>query len=364
MKAIYILLIAILLLASCGTQTGDEKVKIGFLGPLTGDVAFVGESALASARLAVKEVNDAGGINGKNIELIAEDGKCRGQESSIAANKLVNIDKVIAIIGGICSAETIAAAPVAEKAGVVMISPGSSSPDITDAGDYIFRNYPSDAYQGKAAAEYFHDNGYHKVAILYEISDYPQGIYDVFSQAFPKLPGVEITRVESVAPGTLDLRTTLTRLRKDEPDALYVLTYTDIAVAVMQQTKELGWDPFIFGADGWVDPVIPELAGSAADGARYLLVTTEVPEDFKQRVVELTGHEPVIGGPQSYDTVHMITKLMNEGATTSEELKEALYALDVYEGVSYPTSFDENGDLERVEYGLAEFQDGVSITIE
>jgi branched-chain amino acid transport system substrate-binding protein len=161
--------IALLLLAGCnGTSNGiaEETIKIGFIGPLTGDTAVVGESALASAQIAIKEINDAGGILGKQVELIIEDGKCRGQDATVAANKLIHIDQVSSIVGGVCSSETIAAAPIAEKAGIVMISPGSSNPSITHAGEYIFRTYPSDSFQGKEAATYLYEKGYRKVAIF------------------------------------------------------------------------------------------------------------------------------------------------------------------------------------------------------
>jgi branched-chain amino acid transport system substrate-binding protein len=256
--------IALLLLAGCnGTSNGiaEETIKIGFIGPLTGDTAVVGESALASAQIAIKEINDAGGILGKQVELIIEDGKCRGQDATVAANKLIHIDQVSSIVGGVCSSETIAAAPIAEKAGIVMISPGSSNPSITHAGEYIFRTYPSDSFQGKEAATYLYEKGYRKVAIFHEQSDFAVGIKEEFITAFTTYPGTEIVGIETAPSGNRDIRTQLTRLKNKEPEVLYSLTYTDLAISSFKQSKELGWQPFIFGNDGWVDPAIPKLQG-------------------------------------------------------------------------------------------------------
>src|SRR3989344_5758192 len=153
MKNKLILILAILgliFIIACGNK---ENIRIGFIGPLSGDVASIGQSVKAAIELGVEEVNQAGGINGQPLEVIYEDGKCGPKDSTDAANKLINIDKVPVIIGGGCSSETLAAAPIAETSKVTLLSYCSSNPKITESGDYIFRTYPSDAFQGKVAAE-------------------------------------------------------------------------------------------------------------------------------------------------------------------------------------------------------------------
>ncbi|MFA6269497.1 MAG: ABC transporter substrate-binding protein, partial [archaeon] len=158
------------------TAGAKETIKIGYLGPLTGDMASIGEGQLKAVLLAVDEINSKGGINGAKIELIAEDGTCDGKAAITAMTKLVEVDNVKYVVGGQCSSETIAAAPLAEKNKVLLLSPLSSNPNITTMGDYIFRNYPSDSYQGKIAAEYV-ANTMHlkKAAILSCLSDYCVG---------------------------------------------------------------------------------------------------------------------------------------------------------------------------------------------
>ena len=146
MKRLLVPLFALgILLSACSpSDDGTGPIKIGFIGPLTGEASPYGVDTLNGAKLAVDEINEAGGVNGRMIEIIAEDGRCTGTDAASAAQKLVNVDKVVAIVGGQCSGETLAAAPIAESAKVVMISPVSSSPDVTAAGDFIFRDYPSD----------------------------------------------------------------------------------------------------------------------------------------------------------------------------------------------------------------------------
>ncbi|KKW18983.1 MAG: Receptor family ligand-binding protein, partial [Parcubacteria group bacterium GW2011_GWF2_50_9] len=164
-----------------------EPIKIGVLVPLTGDGAPYGEPARNVYLLAAEEINAAGGVSGQPLELIIEDSKCNGKDATSAAQKLINIDKVQIILGGFCSSESIAATPVAEAAKVAILSPGSSSPDLTGISPYFFRNYPSDASQGKVLAEAAATRGWKKIAFLQEQTDYALGVYKAFSSRFTEL---------------------------------------------------------------------------------------------------------------------------------------------------------------------------------
>lgn len=148
----FALLLCILTLSAC--QLYDrEPIKIGYIGPLTGEASSYGIDTINGVKLAIEEVNEAGGIKGRPVTLLIEDTRCIGIEAAGAARKLIHVDKVSAIIGGQCSGETLAAAPIAEQAQIPMISPVSSSPEVTSAGDFIFRVYPSDALKTKNGGE-------------------------------------------------------------------------------------------------------------------------------------------------------------------------------------------------------------------
>ena len=160
-----------------------EPIKIGFVGPLSGDVANLGQNIRAAVEVARDEINNQGGINGRKIQVIFEDGKCDSKAATAAGNKLINLDKVKMIVGGVCSGETLAIAPMAEKNNVILISPASTNPKVTQAGDYVFRLIPSDSFQGKFAAEYMYNTlGKRSIAVLYTKNDWGVGVSNVFKK--------------------------------------------------------------------------------------------------------------------------------------------------------------------------------------
>src|SRR3989344_9675955 len=234
----------------------SEPIRIGFIGPLTGDVANIGQNAKAAGENAVAEVNAAGGINGRTLDVIYEDGQCSGTEAANAANKLINIDKVPVILGGACSGETSAFTGLAEQTKTAVLSYCSSVPAITEAGDYIFRDYPSDLYQGAFGADYiFNKLGKKKVAVLYAKSDWGSGIKDVFIDSFKKLGGT-IVAEEGYEQTARDLRTNLTKIKTANPEVVYFLGYTEASIPGLKQVKELGLKAVLFGGDAWDDSKI------------------------------------------------------------------------------------------------------------
>lgn len=240
---------------SINTNTGSTQssgpVKVGVILPLTGDAAAYGEPMRNAMTLALEDVNKDGGINGNNIDLIYEDGKCTGKDAASAASKLINVDKVQVIIGGFCSSESLAALPVAETAKVALFSGGSSSPDLTGKSHFFFRNYPSDASQGKVLAELAMKRGIKKVAFIQEQLDYPLGIYKAFSGRFQELQGTVIK--EEFPSNATDFRSSLTKLRSQNPDALFIDTQTGAgAERILKQLADLQWKPQLFLTDATV----------------------------------------------------------------------------------------------------------------
>ena len=162
-----------------------EPIKIGF-----GDAATYGVDEKNATALAVEEINNAGGIKGRSLEVIYEDGKCSGKDAATAAQKLINIDGVKIILGGACSGETLSIAPIAEQNKIIIFSAFSSSPDITKAGDYIFRNSPSDLDVAKGYAQFIVSRGgYKNIAIISENTDYAGGVKKVFNEEIARLGG-------------------------------------------------------------------------------------------------------------------------------------------------------------------------------
>lgn len=335
-------------------DTGEEMtadttgpLMIGAILPLTGDGAAYGDPMQKVAQIALEKVNADGGVNGRQLEFIWEDGKCNGADAANAARKLIEVDKVEVIYGGFCSSETLAIAPIAEKAGVVVLSPGSSSPDITNAGDYIFRNYPSDATQGRVLAEEANRRGYKKVAILSEQNDYTLGIQGVFEEMFDG----EV-EVQTFLPDDSDFRTPLLKLKSGEPDALFINPQTPAkADLAFKQLEEMDWDVALIGND--VVAGFQDLISKYSDTLEGMLVAEFAfdrsnPEfmALEDTYKEKTGEDLPYGtyASTSYDAVVILAEALASVGNDADAVKGYLYAIDGRAGLGGSLTIDQNGD--------------------
>ncbi len=360
MKAIITLtMIALLILSACGTPDGvvtataHKPLKIGFIGPLTGDVSNFGTDAKAGMELAIKEINDAGGINGRQVVGIYEDAKCSGKDATTAVTKLIEIDKVDFIVGGLCSAETLAAAPLAEKAKVVLISYASSSPDITKAGDYIFRTWPSDTGQGKAMAEEITKRGHKKVAVIFMNSDYNLGLATAFKQNFEKLGG-QITAWETYDSESKDFRTQITKALASNLNAVYLVPYAVDGGLLIKQVRQMNKDIPLFGPESLGSKEAVEAAGiESIEGLVY--ATPKFDEESPKAKELLPKVEKIKGGKislfvlsaNSYDAVNLVAEALKanpDKIPTGTVVKDYLYTIKDWQGASGTLTINKNGD--------------------
>ncbi|TSC58416.1 MAG: branched-chain amino acid transport system substrate-binding protein [Candidatus Peregrinibacteria bacterium Greene0416_19] len=358
-------LLAIALSACQPAGQGGGTIKLGYIGPLTGDAASYGKDTLNGVLFAVEELNAAGGINGKKVEVIAEDGKCTGADSASAAQKLVNVDNVSAIIGGQCSGETLAAAPIAEAGKVVLISPFSSSPDITQAGEYIFRDYPSDALKTKAIARFFAEKGYKKVALITENTDFASA----FRTSLTKDLGEDaIVFDEMVDPGTKDFRTLMTRLKKVEFDVFFPNAQTDAVMAAMlQQLREQKLAQPVVSHDVGDSLTLPEIAKDAVEGM-YVINVPAFGEGtgFEAKVIQTYGkpQATIAIVAHAYDATMVVADAMKAGAMNGTAIKDALAALTNHVGIIGDFHFDVNGDVVGVGYVVKQHQGGKIVKVQ
>ncbi len=346
--------------AQSTTPSSGGVVKLGFIGPLTGDAANLGQNAKTAVQLAVDEVNQSGGIQGKQLQMVYEDGQCNGTAASNAANKLMNVDQVPVILGGACSGETGAFAPAAKQAGVVVFSYCSSNPALSKAG--IFRDYPSDAYQGSFGADYVYNTlGKRKAAVMFAKTDYGVGIKQVFENEFQKLGGT-IVDEEGFDQGTRDLRTQLAKVKAAKPDIVYFVSMTDEAVVGIKQAGELGLKMPFFGGDGWDDPKIPKTTGSASNGDMYTVPKPTRLDDFKAQMKAKTGSDEVLTcSPYAYDAVKLMAQVIGKVGTDPAAIRTEMFKTLYTGGVSSDKiSFDENGDLVGAAYSVKVIQNGTA----
>ncbi len=342
-------------------ETG--AIKLGFVAPLTGDAAGLGENMKVAMQIAIDEINAKDGIKGRKLEVVYEDGKCNAKDAVSAGTKLIEIDKVAAIVGGLCSGETLAMAPLAEKAKVPLISSSSTNPKITDAGDYIFRFIPSDLFQGVYAADYLtKTKGLKKIALLSCLSDWCVGLRDVFKKQ-AEANGATIVAEESFKPDARDLRSQLTKIKATKPDALYFPSMTEGALVGFKQMKELGVKTLVLGGDGWDDVKIPNEGGGSVEGGQYTITANRsLPDSFTSEMKKRNADKDLnTYSPRVYDIVNVLAGIMGKVGTDGTKIKNELYNIKNYQGIADEYSLDKNGDVETAKFIIKEFKGGKAV---
>ena len=353
LKGLFIGIIVIgflgLLFTNCAKKPAE--FAIGAICPLTGDAAVYGAWFKKGLDLAVEEINAAGGINGIKVKIIYEDSRALPEDGVSAMSKLVNIQKVPVVIGAMASSVTLAVAPIAERTKTVLISPASSSPKITQAGDYIFRNWPSDLFEGREMADFaYSELGIKKIAILYINNDYGLGIKEVFEKHFERLGG-EIIITERYEQGGTDFRTQLTKIKDRQPEAIYLPTMAKEAGLILKQAKEIGVKSRFLSIMGIEAPTMLEIAGDAAEGVIYSYPgfdpdsPYDIVQEFQEKYKVKYGEKAEAFAAHAYDAMKIVALAIERGGYTPEGIKDALYKIKDFPGVAGLTTFDENGDV-------------------
>jgi branched-chain amino acid transport system substrate-binding protein len=330
------------------TETGP--IKIGVIGPFTGDAAVYGEPMQKTLQLAFDEINAAGGINGRQVEPIFEDGKCDGNPAVSAAQKLVNVDGVQAIIGGFCSGETIPSVPVAEAGKVVLFSPSASSPALTGISPFFFRNYPSDSKQGEVLADVANKKGYKNIAFITEQTDYATGLYSSFKASFEALGGE--TTSEEFQTSNTDFRSTVTKIKAQKPDAVFLSTQTpQAAERIMKQMTELGYKPQLFVSD--VTMGEQELLMKNKDLLEGAIGAEFVPDQNNAKLKALKEaykstfdkDMPYVGYMSTvYDALYTLVDGMKAVGNNGEKLAAWSRTISNWQGASGSTTIGPDGD--------------------
>jgi branched-chain amino acid transport system substrate-binding protein len=276
---VFVAVSVLLLVAACTKKSGETpqqtaaaltEIRIGQFGSMTGGEATFGQSTDKGVRLAIDAKNAAGGIKGKKIVLITEDNQGKPEEASAVVKKLITQDNVIAILGEVASTRSLAAAPIAQKYKIPMVTPSSTNPKVTQVGDYIFRVCFIDPFQGPVMARFAYDNlKLKKVAILKDLkSDYSLGLAEFFSAKF-KAMGGEIVSEQNFQTGDADFKGQLTRIRSTNPEALFIPAYYTEVGLIARQARQLGIKAVLLGGDGWDSPKLFEIGQEAVNGSYF-----------------------------------------------------------------------------------------------
>ena len=331
-------------------NTGPDRsaIEIGYFGDLTGPTFNFGKSAINGVLMAASEINLRGGINGRPIDVVIEDDRGSPEEAARLTAKLIDKDKVIAIIGGGTSGNSRAAAPKAQSSHVPLISPSSTDPAVTKTGDYIFRACFVDSFQGEVMASFAVNTlKAHKAAILFDFnSPYGQGLSDFFELSFEKLGGTIVSK-QTYVQGDADFKGQLSMIRSAEPDVIYIPGYYGDVAIIAKQARQLGLTQPLLGADGWDAPELWQLGGDALNGAyistHYSIddpspaIQTFV-EGYKQRYGHLL---PDAHAALAYDAMRLLADaIARAGTTDSDKLRQALAETKNFAGVTGVISMD------------------------
>lgn len=259
-------------LVGCQGGSNSNEILIGHYGSMSGSEATFGASTDNGIKMAVEEINEAGGINGKKIRLITYDDKGEAREAGNAVTRLVTKDRVAAVIGEVASGLSLAAAPVCQENGVPMISPSSTNPKVTQIGNMIFRVCFIDPFQGSVCAKFARESEDLKASKAAILSDqgapYAVGLQEEFEKAFVSLGG-KITTKQTYQGGDQDFSAQLTAIRGSEPDVIFIPGYYTDVGNIALQARKLGIKTPLLGGDGWDSSKLGEIAGDAIDGCFY-----------------------------------------------------------------------------------------------
>lgn len=360
------------LAAGCG---GGEKkadsIKVGANLEMTGGSASYGISSKNAIELAFKEINEKGGINGKQLELVVADNKSEAAEATNAMQKLVSQDNVVAVIGPNLSSSVIAASAINNSAKVLDIAPMATNPYVTvdqasgKTKEFNYRTCFIDPFQGTVMAKFATDElGVGNAAILIDnSSDYAKGLAQFFKENFVKEGGA-VTAEESYLQKDTDFKATLTKIKATNPDFLYVPGYYQEVGLIVKQARELGMNMPIAGGDGWDSAKMPEIAGAAALNNTYFssLYSPEDSSDINKNFVaayeKAYGQKPDVFAALSYDSALLVAEaIKNAGSTEPAKISEAMAKINGFSGVSGSVTFDDKHNPVKSAV-ILEYKDG------
>ncbi len=352
-KFLAMVLVAAMMLTmvACSGSSDEDTIKIGVIGCFTGEVASYGNATLHGIRLYVEELNAAGGINGKKVELVEYDDKGDSTEAVNAYNKLVSADNVVAIIGSVTSTPTIAVSQASEADGIPVVTATATHVDVTAYGSNVFRVCFIDDLQAKTMVNVAKANGVTKAAVIYNNSDsYSTGLYDSFVK-YCNEQGVEIVAAESYGKDATDFSAQLTNIAAANPEIVFTPDYYNVVYLIAKQAREMGMEATLYGVDG-CDGVLG-IDGADVSYLEGLLFSNhyttadeaEIVQNFLKNYKEKYDEDPASFAALGYDAALIVCNAIETAGVTeaSDEAYEAIISAiraSVTDGVTGHITYD------------------------
>jgi branched-chain amino acid transport system substrate-binding protein len=333
--------------SAIGGGASSNEILVGEYSSLTGGTATFGIATNNGIKLALDEVNEAGGINGKKIRLITEDDQSKPEVAQTVVTKLVQRDKVVAVLGEVASTRSMRAAPVCQAGKVPMISPSSTNPKVTEIGDYIFRVCFTDDFQAAVAAQFAWDQGYKKVAIFKDIkNDYSVAFADFFKKKFTQLGG-QVVGEQTYQEGDTDFKAQLNTLKSSNPEALLIPGYYTEVGTIARQARDVGLNVPLIGGDGWESPDLIPGAGKALEGCFFTnhYFSSDMTEGevkaFIDRYKAKYNEAPSVLAALGYDAAKILVEAMKNAKTLDGTgIRDALAQVKDFPGTTGKITID------------------------
>lgn len=340
--------------SGAGTGSGSsDAIVIAVAGPMTGDNAVFGEYMRRSAQLAADEINSAGGIDGRELIIRIEDDQMVAREASLVADRLSKDNTVLAVVGHFSSTTSLAAVPIYDRSGMLVISPASTSPELSGSSQWFYRTVMTDEIASRLTAEYAVEGlGAQRLAIVHSLSDATTGQAEFFQERAEEL-GAEVIAVFPHEDDLRDFTAIVTELRSLNPDLILIASFSPAAAQFTRQLREAGMDTQLMGTDPIYTNEFLELAGAEGNG---LIANTyfhpDLPRPSVQRFVDgyksRHGELPEAYGAGTYDAVHMLAEAIEEVGADREAIRNYLARLGkdlpAFEGVKGSYTFDDMND--------------------
>ncbi len=352
--------VAALVLSGCGggllgggDDSSDEgPITLGMVAPMTGSSAAIGPYMQNGAQLAINRINDDGGVDGRDLKLIVEDGACDAKTAAAAANKLVTAEVDVSV-GGYCSGATLPTLPIFEKANIPMIIPAANSTEIADQGlSNVFQINGTGVQQAQAAVDWIKKQGKTRVALMDDNTSYSVDIANLTAESL-KEEGITVAKHDSVTAGESDYSANVNTILKSNPDFVYWTGYYQEGGLIIRQLRQAGYDGEIMVGDGSVDGQLIQIAGQKnAQGVFATMTQTpdtiEGAEDWIADYKDTFGSEPGPYSTQSYDAVRLAAEaIKNAGSTNGDDVIKALEDIDGFELFSGPLTFTDQHTLAK-----------------
>jgi len=326
-------------------ELGD--IVIGHYAAMTGSIAHFGQDTDKAIRLAVDEVNQKGGVKGRKLKLVTLDDRGDSAEAANAVSRLIDVEKVVALLGEVASSLSLAGGRVAQRRQIPMVSPSSTNPKVTEVGDYIFRVCFLDPFQGLVMAKFARENlKISRVAIIKDVrNDYSIGLAEAFKKSFVALGGT-INVEQSYSAGDTDFSAQVTAVRAGKPEAMFVPGYYAEVGAIAKTAQRLGLKVPLLGGDGWDAPDLLKIGGDALEGSYYSNhfapdMATPKAKKFIADFTKKYGKPPTGLGALGYDALLVLVEAMNNAPTiTPKAIRDELARVKDVVGVTGNITID------------------------